>query len=154
MTKVFLNLTNGLLYTGAFDGFIRIQSCHCERKCWGKVIENIDNNFLMWLALGKDIVVVDYSARKQVPRALYQGLHWIWYAVQKSWGLPLDKAMVRGNDCSSYFEGQWKLLDKKEVNKLKYFRKFLNNPKFPQIISGQTNFDGDYELLSNLAKAL
>lgn len=150
--KTFLNLTNGLLYDGHFDGFIRIQSCHCERKCWGKVIDNIDSNFLMWLALGHEIQVVDYSANKQVPRALYQGLEFVWFACCKAWEIPVT-ANVRGMNCTDYFEAEWKKLDfKNHKRKLRYYRKFLNNPKKPTIISGQTDKDGDYEYFTELVK--
>lgn len=150
--KTFLNLTNGLLYDGPFDGFIRIQSCHCERKCWGKVLDNLDNNFLMWLALGQDITVVDYSARKEVPRALYQGLEWIWYACQESWNLlPVEIPYVNGTNVANYFWQEYRNLSKDTKNRLKYFRKFLNNPKKPQILSGRTDKDGDYEYLRGQA---
>lgn len=149
--KTFLNLTNGLLYDGPFDGFIRIQSCHCERHCWQRIIENIDNNFLMWIALGKEVKVVDYSARKQVPRALYQGLEWIWFCCCKSWNLPTN-CKVNGSNCITYFEQEYKNLDKNTRNKLKYFRKFLNNPQKPQIIAGQTDKDGNYEYFQELVK--
>lgn len=149
--KTFLNLTNGLLFNGSFDGFIRIQSCHCERKCWNKVMLGIDNNFLMWVALGYDVQVVDYSAKKQVPRALYQGLEFVWYAICKSWKLQPDVS-VRGVNCAEYFEEEWKKLHDDVKDKLKYFRKFLNNPKKPTIIAGQTDKDGNYEFFTNLVK--
>ena len=152
--KTFLNLTNGLLYDGPFDGFIRIQSCACEGKHWDRVIEDIDHNFLMLLALGYPIQIVDYSARKQVPRSLYQGLEWIWFVCQMSWKLPIDKVEVRGVNCYNYFLDCWMDLEKKHRKKLRYYRKFLNNPKKPIIISGQTDKDGDYEYLSSLANKL
>ena len=150
--KVFLNLTNGLLYDGPFDGFIRIQSCHCESKCWEKVMTEIDNNFLMWLALGREVVVVDFSAKKKTPRALYQGLEWIWFCCCKAWGMPTD-AIVNGVNCTQYFEEEWRKINDKKKNRFKYFRKFLNNPKRPTVISGRTDFDGDYEYFSRLVKS-
>lgn len=149
--KIFLNLTNGLLYDGSFDGFIRIQSCHCERKCWNKVLQGIDSNFLMWIALGYDVQVVDYSARKDVPRALYQGLEWIWFCCCKAWKLPTN-AIVNGVNCNRYFEKEWFNINSKLKTGVKYYRKFLNNPKKPSIISGRTNKDGDYEYFAKLAK--
>lgn len=151
MNKVFLNLTNGLLYDGDFDGFIRIQSCHCEQKSWEKVMMGIDDNFLMWLALGKDVKVVDYSAKKEVPRALYQGLEWIWYCCCKAWNIP-PNAIVNGVNCNGYFEEEWKKIDRKKKNKFKYYRKFLNNPKKPQVIAGKTDKDGDYEYFQEIVK--
>ena len=153
MGMVFLNLTNGLLYDGPFDGFIRIQSCHCEQKLWDRLIREIDSNFLMWLALGKDIIVVDYSPKKDVPRALFQGIEWLWFCCCKVWKLPINVS-VRGNDCIKYFEHEFHQLDKATVKKLKYYIKFLNNPKKPNIVSGRTNRDGDYEYFSQVAKNL
>ena len=149
--KVFLNLTNGLLYDGSFDGFIRIQSCHCERKAWLKVLQNIDNNFLMWIALGYDVQVVDYSANKNVPRALYQGLEWVWFCCCKAWNIS-PNAIVNGVNCNNYFEEQWREINEKVKNNVKYFRKFLNNPKKPTIISGRTDKDGDYKFFEELVK--
>lgn len=150
-TIIFLNLTNGLLWNGPFDGFIRIQSCHCERKCWGKVLDNLDNNFLMWLALGKEITIVDYSARKLVPRSLYQGLEWVWFALSKSWNLEPYIPIVHEANCLKYFEQEYRNLSKDTLKRLKYFRKFLNNPQKPSIISAQTDKDGDYEYLRTQA---
>lgn len=151
--KVFLNLTNGLLYDGPFDGFIRIQSCHCERGCWEKVMLGIDQNFLMWIALGKEVTVVDYSANKQVPRALYQGLEWIWFCCSKAWGIP-PNAIVNGYNSTPFFEEEWRKIGKKQKDRYKYFRKFLNNPKKPNIIAGQTDKDGKYEFFMERAKSL
>ena len=150
---IFLNLTNGLLWKGDFDGFIRIQSCACEQKQWQRVLEDIDNNLLMWLAIGKDVMVVDYSARKNVPRALYQGLEWIWFCCCKAWNMP-TAAFVKTIDCTRYFESEYRKLDKKVLKKLKYYRKFLNNPKKPVVISGKTDKDGNYDYFSKLAKTL
>lgn len=149
--KTFLNLTNGLIYEGDFDGFVRIQSCHCERKDWTKVMLNIDSNFLMWLALGHPVRVVDYSARKEVPRALFQGLEWIWFVCCKSWNLPTNVS-VKGQNCTLYFEQEWKKIPSKLRKKFTYFRKFLNDPKKPTILSGRTDKDGDYEFFKKLVK--
>lgn len=151
--KTFLNLTNGLLYDGPFDGFIRIQSCHCESKRWEKVIDGIDNNFLMWIALGYPVTVVDYSAHKVIPRALYQGLEFIWYCCCREWGIT-NVPIVNGVNVSAYFTEEYNKIDDKKRRKFKYFRKFLNNPQKPQIIAGQTDRDGDYEYFQELVKKL
>ena len=147
--KTFLNLTNGLLYDGPFDGFIRIQSCHCEQKNWERVIDSIDNNFLMWLALGYDVEVVDYSANKEIPRALYQGLEFIWYCCCREWGIE-NTAFVNGVNVTSYFTEGYNKIDRNKRRKFKYFRKFLNNPKKPKLISGRTDKDGDYKFFQEL----
>lgn len=152
MKKVFLNLTNGLLYEDRFDGFIRIQSCHCERKVWDRVVSEMDNNFLMFLALGYDVVVVDYSARKNIPRSLYQGLEFVWFAVQKAWDIPVESAFVKNANCIDYFTEEYKKLSKHTIKKLKYYRKFVNDPKKPTVITGRTDKDGDYNFFTELSK--
>lgn len=148
----FLNLTNGLLWDKHFDGFLRIQSTHCERKMWDRVLLELDSNFLMWLALGKEIKVVDYSANKDVPRALYQGLEWIWFACRKAWNIPVETVEVRGTYSTKYFEQEYCKLSKSVLKKLKYYRKFLNNPRRPEIVSGRTDKDGDYDFFTERAK--
>ena len=54
-TKYFINLTNGIEALPTVDGdvsFIRIQSTACEQKRWDFLIQDLDNNFYTWLALG------------------------------------------------------------------------------------------------------
>lgn len=48
----YLNLTNGLEYLDEIQNYklVRIQSSLCERKCWDKLIQDLDYNFLFDLA--------------------------------------------------------------------------------------------------------
>ena len=91
ITKTYLNLTNGIEFLDKFNArvedikFVRIQSCACERHLWDKLINDLDYNFLLDLALGYEVVVWDTSARKRESRAMYQGLKLIEYVLNKIW---------------------------------------------------------------------
>lgn len=75
--SIFLNLTNGLEFLNdsqRIGGFVRIQSTACEQKRWWPIILDLDYTFLIHVGLGHAVCVCDASAKKQVPRALYQGI--------------------------------------------------------------------------------
>ena len=74
----YINLTNGVEAISTLQGdyrFIRIQSTVCEQKLWDRLIQDLDYDFLMNLALGHKCIVYDFGARKPIPRAVYQGSH-------------------------------------------------------------------------------
>lgn len=80
-TKRYVNLTNGIEAISQLNlsdySFIRIQSTICEQKLWDRLIQDLDYDFLMNVALGNKCVVYDYGANKPIPRAIYQGLEFI-----------------------------------------------------------------------------
>lgn len=154
--KRYINLTNGIEAIEGINGsynFIRIQSTMCEQKNWDRIIQELDYTFLMDLALGNECVVYDYGARKPIPRAMYQGLEFIKYTLNKRW---LDKEYVPNvsrsnrernyNDCSKYFYECYKSLDNRTKKKLDYFMQFLNTDEIKlSYISQATIHDGDKE---------
>lgn len=68
--KIFINLTNGIEAIPELAisdiSFIRIQSCHCERQKFELIIDNLDYNFLMYLALGYECIVYDFGVNSDV----------------------------------------------------------------------------------------
>lgn len=147
----YLNLTNGLVF---YDNrhsykFVRIQSSLCESKAWDKLIRDLDYNFLLDLAQGKIVYVYDASSKKKMTRALYQGLAFIEYTLNRRWfnrKAKEVKAMVKGNNVSEYFEREYKSLSKDTKKKLDYVKKFLNTNKINLLpICSQTKHDGDYK---------
>lgn len=64
---------------------IRIQSTICEQKNWDRLIQDLDYDFLMNLALGHKCVVYDFGAKKPIPRAVYQGLEFVKYVLNSRW---------------------------------------------------------------------
>ena len=134
MDRYFINLTNGIEFypdiadLSNFAGYIRIQSTACEQKLWSKIILDLDYTFLMYLALGKDdVYVYDCGANKLQSRALYQGLPFIGYTLQRCWyNIIATKVFVRTNNVYKYFDEVYTQLDEQAIKKLKYFVPFLN----------------------------
>ena len=145
----YINLTNGVDVIPLLDEdyhFIRIQSTACEQKLWGKILDELDYDLLMNLALGNLCLIYDYSARKETSRALYQGLPWIEFVLNKVWFDRDTKPMVRNTDVKAYFETEYSLIKESHtVERLKYFRKFLGTDHIRlSYISSQTSHDGNY----------
>lgn len=155
MKRTYLNLTNGLEFiTAHTDSWgstlpvVRIQSTACEQKRWDFILQDLDYQFLIDLALGFDVVVIDGSARKSESRAVYQGLVWIKYALTRLWLSKASTTVVRGTDCSTYFAHCFAELDRSTIAKLKYVKKFLATDEvhLSGICFGST-LDGNYEKL-------
>lgn len=167
-SKIFVNLSNGIeafercpfLMRRGDISFIRIQSTHCEQKLWDDVIANLDANFLVNLALGAECVVFDYGAHSPRPRALWQGLSFVAYCIERVWmGRNPEKWFVtrapasRGHNCVSDFKRWFAALNGKSITKLKYYRKYLNCDNIILCyITGKTDKDGNYKYYSDLLK--
>ena len=131
MTKNFYNLTNGLEF-GAFlnpYSFIRIQSTACEQRRWDFILQDLDNDFLFNLAIGTECVVYDLSEKKEETRALYQGLEWIKFVLNRRWFGKNYIPIVKGSKCFDYFTWCYEQLDKRTKIKIDYFNKFTEGNK-------------------------
>lgn len=154
-TVHFLNLTNGIesIKRGHVPPdyhFIRIQSTQCEARVWDKVILNLDNNFLMHLALGDKCIVHDYSAHKESPRAIYQGLEFIKYILYRRWFNIEYQMYIRGNKVDmKFYENEYitKVRTNKDVKKkIDYFIKFLlTDQLYIDTIVNNTTLDGNFD---------
>jgi len=126
----YLNLTNGLQAIERneleYYRYLRLQSTACEQKRWDFIIQDLDNDFLMNLALGNDCVVYDYSEKKNCTRALYQGLEWVKYVLSRRWFGADVIPLVRGHNCQKYFDDCYNKLDKKTFRKIDYFKKHID----------------------------
>jgi len=149
----FINLTNGIEYLpeiGPIDGFVRIQSTACEQKRWWRIIRDLDYTFLLAVASGIAVTVYDTSQKKNVPRALYQGIEWIRYALSRRW---LDSEVipiVRGCNCQAYFRECYDRFSEERsrgLQKLDYVGKLTApNALNLQIVSKPTHLDGRYDI--------
>ena len=141
-------VTNGieaLRFLSSDYRFIRIQSTLCERKCWDKLLKDLDYDFLMHLALGTSCVIFDYSPRKKQTRAIYQGLEFIKYVLTRRWLRKTPKAFVKGLNVTAYFEQEYDKLSKTTKAKIDYFRKFLQTDELKvEGICAKTTHDGDF----------
>lgn len=148
---LYFNLTNGIEFIPNLSSynnlkFIRIQSTSCEQKRWDFILQELDYSFLLDLALGNNVTVVDYGANKEVSRACYQGLEWVKFALNKCWFGKETKAFVRGTDATNYFKECYAKLDRRTLKKLNYFKKFLTTGGLHlDYQSASTDKDGDYE---------
>lgn len=143
----FVNLSNGLRCPHIAEikkvNFLRLQSTHCEQKLWAKVLENLGPEFLVAAAQGI-VVVHDRSEKPRVPRALWQGVDWVGYALQRAWfgpilthfnrwGSPMRIARIcysrNGMLISRYWEEQYRQLPRRVKNNLKYYRQFVTVPE-------------------------
>lgn len=162
MVYNYINLTNGIEAIPTIplnEGyrFIRIQSTLCEQKNWDRIIQELDYDFLMNLALGNKCVVYDFGARKYIPRAIYQGLLFIKYVLYKRW-IGVDyKAILKRSDnkeginCTRYFEQCYNKLDDRTLRKLDYFKPFLMTEDIKlNYCSSATIHDGDKEFYRNI----
>lgn len=131
MNNIFyLNLTNGLLFKNKFNNikFIRIQSSLLERKKWDKVLADLDYQFLLDIAKGNNINVIDGSVNS-ISRALWQGIPWIEYVLNRIWLNKEIKPLVRNKcNCLEYFRKLYKYnITKQTKRKLRYIKNFINN---------------------------
>jgi hypothetical protein len=155
MKKHYLNLTNGLEFYNQFKdvGYVRIQSTTLESKKWNKVILELDYNFLIDIALGFNVVVIDASAKKNESRAIYQGLPWIKFVLNKRWFNKIELTYVREYNCTKYFLFCYNKLSKLTKQKLDYCSNFLNCDEIR--LNGlcfKTNHDGNYKFYSDILK--
>jgi hypothetical protein len=162
MKKLFINLTNGIEYLKGNDipadvSFIRIQSTYCEQKHWNSVFEDLDNNFLMNLALGTNCVVVDYGSRSDngQSRAMSHGIPMILYVLNRLWLDKDTKPMIKGMNVHDYFSQVYDdLMNIRPLKaKLSYFKKFINTDRLHIIVQSQkTAMDGKYEEYAEILK--
>jgi hypothetical protein len=151
--KFYINLSNGIQFlpkvTDENIGFIRIQSTLLEQKRWEQVLIDLDYDFLLSLAIGRECVVVDYSARKLIPRSIYQGIEFIKYILYREWFNTEYQAKVKGFNTTKYFNQVHKTLHRtKPMKKIQYFKKFLLTDKLNiSTIYGKSNYDSDYDNL-------
>jgi hypothetical protein len=132
MSEIFINLTAGLeaiekCYMGYMNPlqFIRIQSTHLEKNQLEHVLINLDYNFLMKLATGRECIVIDYTSRKRknnTSAACYRGLAWIRYCINRIW---FNRKIQLKRGMHIYFEQEFKKLKDSTRRRLKYFRKFV-----------------------------
>lgn len=124
----YLNLTNGLEYLDEIKDYkvVRIQSTLCEAKCWDKLIQDLDYNFLLDLAQGNEVEVYDTSSKKKISRAMYQGIEFIKYTLNLRWFNRENKSYIKGMNVTNYFTQEYNKLSTTTKKKIDYIKKFLN----------------------------
>ena len=114
----------------------------------------------MNLALGHKCVVYDFGARKPIPRAVYQGLEFVKYVLNRRW---LDKEYItnvnrsknkeRKNNCNDYFSKCYEQLEDRTKKKLDYFIPYINTDViYLECITNCTEHDGDKEFYKEVLR--
>jgi len=159
----YINLTNGiesvpmLKFRNEDYRFIRIQSTICEAKNWDRLIQELDYDFLLNVAIGNECVIYDYGARKPIPRAVYQGIEFIKYVLYKRWlneeyltDCNRSKGEHIRKDCNSYFESCYRNLEDRTKKKLDYFKPYVIGRINITTVTYATIHDGDKEFYKNI----
>ncbi len=162
MTKNYINLTNGIeavqQYKLSNYAFIRIQSTACEQHSWDKILQELDYDFLMNVALGNECVIYDYGTRKPVPRAIYQGVEFIKYVLNRVWyNIENDvyisrSGKIRGANATDYFHKAYCSLSEQTLKKLKYFQPFLGGVINIRCVTSSTTHDNDKKFYANILR--
>ena len=159
----YINLTNGVEAIPTLQGdyrFIRIQSTICEQRLWDRLIQDLDYDFLMNLALGHKCVVYDFGARKPIPRAVYQGLEFVKYVLNRRWlnkeyitNVNRSKNKERKNNCNDYFYKCYEQLEDRTKKKLDYFLPYINTDVIDlKCVTNCTEHDGDKDFYREVLK--
>ena len=159
----YINLTNGIEALSKFESgetvrFIRIQSTVCEQKMWDRLIQELDYDFLMNVAIGNNCLVYDYGANKPIPRAMYQGIEFIKYSLYRRWFNKCYDTNIRrsktknGQSCNKYFDECYNKMEDRTKKKLDYFKPYLNKKREINIttITDKTIHDGDKKYYASI----
>lgn len=163
MIKHYINLTNGIEAIAQYNlphySFIRIQSTACEQHLWDKLILDLDYDFLMNVALGNDCIIYDYGTRKPVPRAIYQGIEFIKFVLNKFWYGVSDEVFITRSrnsahkvNVTDYFNKAYSSLAEQTKTKLKYFQSFLGGKINIRCITSSTTHDNNKEFYAQILR--
>lgn len=102
----------------------------------------LSDDFMIYAAMGNHCRVYDYGAGKQTPRAIWQGLEWIKFTLNKRWHNEQYTPMGRSSTSSGYFVEQYNRLEKRTKAKLDYFGKYVNGDLVISSVTSSTTLDG------------
>lgn len=111
--------------------FCYIRSTHFERKCVGAAVKDLPEDLLLSCAMGDDILVIDYGTRKDRSRAIYQGIPFIKYCLDRAWLdivpdrvfiYPRTNAMDRKQNVTTCFDKWYSELGGKVLAKIDRYR--------------------------------
>ena len=177
--KRFINLTNGievlpLLLNEGLSledvSFLRIQSTHCEHANHYGILENLDHNFLMHVALGNVCLIYDYGSRgtgalmgeddhrSGIPRSYWWGLEWIRHSLSSIWHLPeekQDQRFIRGHNSKALFDEKVDAMPSALRRRLKYYRPYcLTSQLYILPLYSKTTEDGEKKFYFDLVRDL
>ncbi len=155
--RFFINLTTGLeclveWKSLRFD-FLRLQSSLLEQKQFQRFMQEVDNNLLMHLALGRRCCIFDFTSRKMkgnLSRACWQGVPWIIYCLERAW---FKRESTFDYGMHICFKQKYEEMDRPTKKRLKYYRKWVRTNEIDLgYICEPTERDGDLEYYKKLIK--
>lgn len=139
--------------------FCYIKSTHLERKSVADVIGDLPNELLLSAALGERILVIDYGARKDRSRAVYQGVPFVKYVMdrfwldripKRTWIYPRSNTNPAIQDASQTFSEWFERIGKRNEKKLSHVREIARENLLGDAhgvhiegVSAATSHDGD-----------
>jgi len=100
----------------------------CEQGHFERLVTELDTSLLLRLALGHCCLVYDYGSRNKkrgAPRAIWYGLEFLRYALERIWLGKKGRAFLRGHDVSVMFEEVVGNLSASTRKRLRYYAKFM-----------------------------
>ena len=86
-------------------------------------------------------------------RAMYQGIEFIKYVLNRSWLDKEEKAIVKGHNVTEYFRQEYNKLNESTKKKLDYMKKFLNTEEIHiETYCRKSCRDGQYEYFKELVR--
>jgi len=169
MIKHFINLTNGIEFISELQekgitdiNFIRIESTTLERKDFIKLLNSLDSNLLMYLALGYKCYFYDAGTNRNFSKTCYLGVPLINYILSRRWtgNVPIAYRYSRSgkeritdvagrSDWIYNFLFTFEQSDKAKRSmkrKIDYYKRYITNGKIGELIpiSHSTSNDGNY----------
>jgi hypothetical protein len=104
--------------------WMRIQSTQCEQKLWPQILRTLGPQFYMDAA-SRPLLIHDQSERNRETRAMWQGLSWVRYALNRAWyGLDTQSFTRSGLDVTLQWREAYRSLTKSDRAQLNYYRQF------------------------------
>lgn len=175
--RYYINLTNGIEalpllvrekgITLDEISYVRIQSSHCEKGDHVSILNNLDYNFMMNMALGNVNIMYDFGsrgtgslmqndARDGIPRAMWWGTELIRHTLETIWDLPIkstDRRMVKGYNVAQEFNERIQTLPKAVKKRIKYFRPYIQTDQLQWYnVYCKTMHDGEKEWYAKTLK--
>lgn len=158
--NIVINLTNGLEIFNTYKNidnlsYCRISSTDLEQHNFNRVISDLDYNFLFALATGQKVLIIDNSSKKDISRALFQGVPFIEAVLNKEWFDKTEKTFVRNMNVTKYFEEEYNKLTDESLRKIRYFKKLVTCTSLQiYVYCGKSILDGKYNEFKKLLERL
>jgi len=141
----FYNLTTGLEGVRLLNcpRFVRIQSSHIESKKWDRILEQLSDELLFYLAIGYRCYIIEGTKESSSSKVIRIAIPMIRYILNRIW---LKKIIKIPRMDPEYLDKIYKGIPEVVRTKLKYFRKFLLADEIRLSgIAVKAYHDGEYE---------